>query len=109
MEDYAKKIGIRFLVEEYLKNGRGSKVCRFLGKDLVISPFGDIYPCPMLPEYTIGNVTKTPLDKVICDKSIGVRVKRISNLCSRKELPVCSECCVEKVALVNSTSYLKTK
>jgi len=109
VEDYAKKIGIRFQVEEYLRNGKGSKACHFLGKDLVISPYGDIHPCPMLPEYAIGNVIETPLDKIICDSSAVGRVERIFALCSRKKLPVCSECCVEKVILVDNAAYLKRK
>jgi len=102
MKERAKKIGIKFQVEKYLQNGKGADTCSFLGKDFVISPYGDIYPCPMLPEYIIGNDVAISLDKMLCDNSIQDKVKRIFELASNKTLPVCSQCCVEKVSLPNN-------
>lgn len=109
VEKYLKKIGKAVQIEEYLRNKKGAQTCKFLGKDFVISPYGDISPCPMLPEYILGNVIETPIDKILCDTSIDTKVRKIFELCNSKKLPVCKECCIEKISPANNPVYIGEK
>jgi radical SAM protein with 4Fe4S-binding SPASM domain len=97
LEKYTKKIGLRLQAEDYLRNVKGAGACRFLGKDFVISPYGDVYPCPMLPGYTIGNVINTSVYRIMRNNSAIKKVKRIFELSLSGKLPICRECCVEKI------------
>lgn len=93
LRDRVRAIGITLQVEEILQNSKGVKSCRFLGKDFVVSPQGDIYPCPMLPGYTIGNILKTSLQDIFMNK----KLENLIILSYKKKIPICSECCVEKI------------
>ena len=92
----AKKIGLRLSVEEYLTSHSNARDCPFVGKDMVISFHGDICPCPMLPEYTLGNLMQKPLKKILNSLDSINRIKRIMEVFENQTLPVCPECCVEK-------------
>jgi radical SAM protein with 4Fe4S-binding SPASM domain len=98
LEKYARKIGMRLWVERYLKNDKGASFCEYLGKDFVIAANGDVCPCPMLPNYILGNATHTPINKLLTEKKTLRRVEKIYALCADKKLPVCRECCVEKLS-----------
>lgn len=102
VEKHLNKIGKTVQVEEYLRNKKGAQTCKFLGNDFVISAYGDISPCPMLPEYILGNVIETPINKILCDSSIDTKVREIFELCNSKKLPVCRECCIEKISPANN-------
>ena len=93
----AKQIGLRVSIEEILTdNPEKSQECPFVGKDMVISFNGDVYPCPMLPQYTLGNLTQKPLKEILNSTETLDRVSRITELFENSTLPVCPECCVEK-------------
>lgn len=93
LQSISKKIGIKFICEELLLKGKGTSYCDFLGKDFVISAFGDIYPCPMLPDLVVGNIKDITLKEMSKD----TRITNISDLANNGKLPVCERCCIEKL------------
>lgn len=97
LKEKTKKTGLRFFFEEILTNGFGSNQCRFLGSDFIISYEGGVSLCPMLPEYTLGNTREATVSDILQKGSTKDRINYLFNLCSQKVLPVCSECCVEKM------------
>lgn len=93
----AQKIGLRVSIENVLTdNPEKSQECPFVGKDMIISFNGDVYPCPMLPQYTLGNLAQKPLKEILNSPESLSRVNRITELFENHTLPVCPECCVEK-------------
>jgi radical SAM protein with 4Fe4S-binding SPASM domain len=98
MEVYARTIGMRFLLEGFLRNGKAAPACAVLGKELVISASGNVYPCPMLPEYTIGNVRTHSLESILSASGTEQKTRRLFELSAAGKLPVCRQCCVEKIA-----------
>lgn len=96
LKSHAQKIGIRLSLEDYLSSHPGSRDCPFVGKDMVISFHGDIYACPMLPQYTLGNLMQKPLKEILSSEGSLKRVTQIAELFESHTLPVCPECCVEK-------------
>ena len=83
--------------EEILTGEAGAKNCNFLGNDLVISANGFLYPCPMLPQYHLGNVRAEPLAALF--EAVQPALAELSAAARHRQLPVCSECCVEKLDL----------
>ncbi len=92
------EIGIKLIVENFLSEEKTSKECGIIKNDFVISAFGDIYPCPMLPELTIGNVRNKSLDKILTEPGTQDIIKNIYGMSSSGKLTVCRECCVEKLS-----------
>ncbi|MCB4792694.1 MAG: radical SAM protein [Elusimicrobia bacterium] len=98
ISEKAKKIGLKFLVEEYLLNSKGTKACVFAGKDFVISAYGEIYPCPMLPDYLIGNINETSLKDILESHVSQEKFKELNDLSISRRMSVCRSCCVEKLS-----------
>ena len=97
LQNRAKKIGIRLSLEDYLTSNKTKSVdCPFVGKDMVISFHGDIYPCPMLPQYSLGNLMQKSVKEIMNAPETLTRVNTILELFKKQCLPVCAECCVEK-------------
>ena len=93
---------MKLFAEELLLNGKGAASCAFLGNDFVISAYGDIYLCPMLPDYTIGNIldfNRNDRDS-INNHDLQGKTAKLKELSDCRRLPVCSECCVEKLSLL---------
>ncbi len=97
METYARAIGARFMLEGFLRSGRRIPECAVLGKELVISVSGDVCPCPMLPEYTLGNIRKDSLESILSSDAAEQKTAFLFKLCAGGKLPVCRQCCVEKL------------
>jgi len=95
LNERAKIIGLKLIAEKFLMGEKSPKSCELLPRDFVISAFGDIYPCPMLPELTTGNIRNTPLKELLAKSES--QIDYINNLSSARKLPVCGECCVEKL------------
>jgi MoaA/NifB/PqqE/SkfB family radical SAM enzyme len=93
----AKRIGLKLFVEEKLLNGRGADICGFLSSDLVITAYGDVLLCPMLPEYITGNIKDTSLKEILQNPSVQKNASKLFELSVLGKLPICSQCCVEKL------------
>lgn len=68
-----------------------SKVgCLVVGNDITIGPEGEVYPCSqpsiLAPEYSIGNIITTPLERII----MGVEMK---TFIEKMPHPCCFTCC----------------
>lgn len=96
LQSHARKIGLRLSIEDYLTGNSSAGNCLFVGKDLVISFNGDISPCPMLPQYTLGNLMQKPLKEIMSSPETLTRVNTIMEHFASRSMPVCKECCVEK-------------
>ncbi len=97
LQNHARKIGIRLSIEDYLTNNHAkSGDCPFVGKDMVISFHGDIYPCPMLPQYSLGNLMQKSLKEIVNSPESLTRLNTLLKFFKNQSLPVCAECCVEK-------------
>lgn len=97
VKNLAKRSGFRMFIEKIFENGRGAEECRFLADDFVISEHGDVCLCPMLPNLTIGNVFSDGLPGIFSDNHALASLNRIKELSDSGKLPVCGECCVEKL------------
>ncbi|MCX7905671.1 MAG: radical SAM protein [Elusimicrobiales bacterium] len=71
--------------------------CSFLFKNAIITPSGKILPCPMLNNFSIGNLKERSLREVFLE-NIDV-ISKIKNFCEDGKLPICRQCCVEKVII----------
>jgi radical SAM protein with 4Fe4S-binding SPASM domain len=94
----AREIGIKLFAEELLLKEKGAASCDFLGNNFVISAYGDIYPCPMLPDYTIGNILRPEGMDILKRPDTEAKISELKELSNRRRLPVCRECCVEKLS-----------
>jgi MoaA/NifB/PqqE/SkfB family radical SAM enzyme len=66
------------------------KHCNYFWNFSAISPFGDVFPCPMLPEYFLGNVLNESFKKIWNNKKyISLRKKLRKGL-----FPICYNCCI---------------
>lgn len=72
-----------------------NKKCHFINTDTVITPNGDILVCPMLTNYIAGNIYSESLKKIWIKNYI--KIQELKKLAESKKLPVCLECCVEKI------------
>jgi sulfatase maturation enzyme AslB (radical SAM superfamily) len=72
-----------------------NKICHFISNDLIITPKGNILICPMLNNLSIGNIYKDDLKEVYF-KNIE-KINEIKLISETKKLPICTECCVEKI------------
>ena len=84
----ARRAGIRLQTEALLREGRGLKQCSFLGRDLVIAADGEVLPCPMLPMLSLGSLRHASLSELL---------RTAPDRLPRPPLPICRECCVEKL------------
>lgn len=80
---------------EPVLEGLKNKSCRFIGKDMVITPSGKVLLCPMLNAWHAGDLRKNEI-KEILEKSAAM-AEEIKDMAERGLLPVCRECCVEKI------------
>ncbi len=72
-----------------------NKKCRFINKDFIITPSGDILICPMLTQTVIGNIYLNDLSEVF-DKN-REKIEEIKEKAQTGMLPICYQCCVEKI------------
>ncbi|PIS47433.1 MAG: hypothetical protein COT17_03335 [Elusimicrobia bacterium CG08_land_8_20_14_0_20_51_18] len=88
------KNGLKIETESVL-DGTENKNCRFIGRDFVITPSGNVLLCPMLTNFTAGNVKTENLQEIFSKnmKKTGM----ILALADSGKLPVCRQCCVEKI------------
>jgi MoaA/NifB/PqqE/SkfB family radical SAM enzyme len=89
------KKGIKIFVDPLLRSGgilRPRKRCILLWSSIMISPYGELLVCPMLDKFVIGDLAKEGIMKLW--NSAGLN--RIRNLVSKKQLPICEECCVQR-------------
>ncbi len=84
----------RIKAEKILEGSNNS--CQFLFKSAVITPSGRILPCPMLVNFDIGNIKEISFRDAFAKNED--MLKKIMDF-SSKSLPVCSQCCVEKVII----------
>ncbi|MEF3279686.1 MAG: radical SAM protein [Elusimicrobiota bacterium] len=76
--------------------------CQFIEKEFIITPDGRILICPMLNEFYIGNIYQESLTDIFT-KNID-KIETIKNLANSKKLPVCYQCCVEKISFDSTPS-----
>jgi len=89
----SKKHAIKTEAEEIIKSGVNKK-CLFVGKDFVIDSSGEILPCPMLPNVSIGSLIEKSVEEIFSgQKNFILELKKISE---SGKLSVCGQCCVEK-------------
>jgi len=69
--------------------------CHFISDDLIITPKGNILICPMLNNFSIGNIYKDDLKEIYCENI--KEISEIKLLSEAQKLPICLECCVEKI------------
>ena len=93
-----KKIGLEIWAEEALLNGRGATACAFLGRDFVISASGDVFICPMLPDYVLGSVKDGSLNELFESAAAENQAQKLRRMSGHRTLPICAECCVEKLS-----------
>jgi len=63
--------------------------CNFFWNMSVISPFGDVVPCPMLPEIELGNVKETRFWEIWG----GDRYSALRKKIKKRLFPICGKCC----------------
>ena len=63
--------------------------CNYFWNNAVISPFGDMFPCPMLPEYFMGNLLTESFGQIWNN----TRYRRIRTALRKQMLPICRKCC----------------
>lgn len=103
IQQEAKRVGFRLTIEQKLLDGRGVKYCAFLGRELVVSQFGEVLPCPMLPELSLGNVHNAAIAKIIQQAETLPLLSLLEQLSAAGRLPICAECCVEKMSLLSNS------
>ena len=94
----SRQIGMKWIVEQILLNGKNDQ-CAFIGNEIVISNAGEVLLCPMLTGYTLGNILKTPLEHILNSKENIDKLTLLKKLVREKSLPVCRECCVDKLKI----------
>lgn len=92
---WAGRTGIRVQSEAILSENCPTEGCTFIDNSMVINPAGEILPCPMLTGLSIGNLTQIPFSQ-IWDNPI--HQKFLHTFRQKNRLPICLECCVEKLA-----------
>ncbi|GAB4032443.1 MAG: hypothetical protein Fur0012_10980 [Elusimicrobiota bacterium] len=75
--------------------GLKNKSCRFIGKDMVITPSGKVLLCPMLNAWHAGDIRKNKIKEIL--EKLADMAKKIKDMAESGKLPVCRECCVEKI------------
>ena len=88
----AQKAGIKFQAEALLLGGPAPASCAFLGKELIISPYGDVYACPMLPRRILGNLRFQTLLELTQHSCFDEEINRIRTMAEGKKLPICRQC-----------------
>lgn len=69
--------------------------CHFLFKDVVITPSGNILPCPMMTGFIIGNINSISIGEAY--KINYEKISEIKSIAESGKLPICQRCCVEKI------------
>lgn len=69
--------------------------CHFLFKDVVITPSGNILPCPMMTNFIIGNINSISISEAY--RINYERISEIKNMAETGKIPICERCCVEKI------------
>jgi radical SAM protein with 4Fe4S-binding SPASM domain len=72
-----------------------NKKCRFINKDFIITPNGNILICPMLTQTVMGNIYLNDLSEVF--EKNRKKIEEIKGKAETGMLPICYECCVEKI------------
>lgn len=80
---------------EHCLEGKSNSVCHFIDKDMVITPTGDVLICPMLTNWRVGNVMSMEISEII--EKAKKKSQEIKRMAEEKILPICKECCVEKI------------
>lgn len=86
--------GMRLETESVL-DGPPNKNCKFIYEDFVVTPSGNILPCPMLTNFMIGNLKKGDIGDIFAENRD--KIDRILALAESGTLPICRQCCVEKI------------
>lgn len=94
VKNLKKKHGGRIVSERIIDSE--NKSCDVLFKTTVITPSGNILPCPMMCGFIIGNINEISLRD-----AFNINYEKILMLKKYSEngLPICSQCCVEKVII----------
>lgn len=96
IREKAKSITERYKIIEFEKIFlESNKVCHFINKDFIITPSGNILICPMLTGVIIGNIYRDDPEDIF--KKNSTLIKSLEQLSRSLKLPVCRECCVEKI------------
>ncbi|MCX7642126.1 MAG: radical SAM protein [Elusimicrobiales bacterium] len=91
-----KKIhGGRISGEKILEDSNIS--CNFLFKSAVITPSARILPCPMMSNFSIGDLKKISFKEAFIQNT--EVISKIKKLCEDGHLLICKQCCVEKVII----------
>jgi MoaA/NifB/PqqE/SkfB family radical SAM enzyme len=80
---------------ESILEKRENKICDFIGKDFIITPSGNVLICPMLTNFIIGNIKEREISSILNDNI--KKIEKIFNLANSGEIPICGQCCVEKI------------
>jgi MoaA/NifB/PqqE/SkfB family radical SAM enzyme len=79
------KTGRHLLRQGYFARTR----CNFFWNMSIVSPFGDVIPCPMLPEIQLGNVKETGFWEIWGGERYSALRKKIK----KGLFPICGKCC----------------
>jgi len=86
--------GMKIEIESIL-SWKFNKRCQFIYKDFIITPSGNILICPMLTNFSIGNIKNNSIVEAF--ESSKDQIDSLLNIANSGELPICSQCCVEKI------------
>jgi len=65
------------------------KSCQVLRGQIMIDPYGEVYPCSHLDEYSYGNVKNLPVAEIWS----GIRRKAMLDRVNAELYPICAKCC----------------
>jgi len=88
------KFSMKIEAESCLE-GKENSICHFIGKDMVITPSGNVLICPMLTNWHAGNIKNMEISKIL--EKAKEKSEEIKRMAENKVLPICRECCVEKI------------
>ncbi|MBD3272400.1 MAG: radical SAM protein [Elusimicrobia bacterium] len=92
--DRAQHHGIAMSIEPILLDARSNR-CRFIGNEIIVDPYGEVLLCPMLNQACIGSLQKMNLERLLS----GRQAYELFSHVAKKPMPICAECCVEKLAI----------
>ena len=95
-KQWSKETGIQLQAEVVFDDKEPVKNCQFVKSSFVVNPYGDILPCPMLTNYSIGNILGKGMEDLWGNEK---HTLFLNSLNQAGQLPVCSECCVEKLSV----------
>jgi len=66
------------------------KRCNFFWNSSIISPYGEVLACPMIPEHVLGICAAQSFKEIWNNE----QYRGLRSLFRKKLLPICSNCCI---------------